>query len=384
MKKVVKKTTKRAAKKAPKKTTAKTTKKAVGETGPQPSVLPALDDATPQDISLLQVMFEAWGLFWVPNTEGGGKFYRLPSFSFEGPDGKRWREQPEEYDYILRRRMARQHFEPFQLIRLLPWSGHRISNYEWFVLWAQRSTAGLDSFSGVDDTTVGDNLFFGWVELLIAIDEISDMFRGTNSDIWRSMEYARWTQAQGAGLALLSHLNRWGEHAFFGVMDDDPRKVFAPQEGILSQEQDLLDLRRWAPEVLSKVIEVLQSPAMEARFRAFFGAVARHLNLSNEELYESLNNFGNKSAFDRGGYTTLLQAKIGQVFGLLRDHEGPTDNLTSALEEWVRWMAFPPKHGWPIGEQYEVKAKRDRLKLISDRQRRGMKAAPQASQKLKM
>lgn len=384
---VIKKSVKKSATKAPPK--------------PEEATAPAVpsyilrlqDDAAPKDFSYLGFANTAWGLVWRPDRRPQDRsLYRQPLFTLTGPFGSRL------IDFragVLhgRRTIAtsvnmdrdvlrdfKHRADDFRGLDTLLLETHNRANLRWTQLWTLDDLDCLNPFGEPDDTVLGDVDFVVWVELLLMVEEVSDLFRGTNSDIWGGMEYSSWLEPQGPGMLLLTYLREAGASRinFTSTKFDFPR-IFTTNDFVADQTL-LIKLREASGAIFGKIVEVLQSPAMESRFRAFFGGLASELNITPEELWNAMYDMS-KSSYGDGTYMPLLVAKLGQVFGLLKDYDETPLTLTSALEQWVGWIRDVPKGGWPIGEKYEAKANSERLKLIADATRKGRVEAPEPAKK---
>lgn len=394
------KVAKKVAKKAAVKKSAKTASakappmpEAARATSSVPSYFLRLQDVAPPGFSYQGFVNWIWGLVWRSDRNPGDRLlYRQPLFTLTGSLGRRF----DDLQSVVRRGQrsfalntaieqdAVRNFEDgpdtFGHMEQLLWDSSARADLRWFQLWALNDLDCLDVFAAPDDSVQGDIDFVVWVELLLMVEEVSDLFRGTNSDIWRGMEYSSWLTPQGPGLLLLKYL---GEAAASGFKINRANTSF-PQiyanNDFVADEAVLVKLREACCPIFGKVLEVLQSPAMESRFRAFFGGLARELNVSPEELWNAMYGMSKSSCGD-DSYMPLLVAKVGQVFGLLKDYDETPLTLTDALEKWVGWIRGEPKGGWPVGKKYEAKANAERLKLVADAQRKGRVEAPERAKK---
>lgn len=363
-----------------------------------PSFLLRLADAEPKDFSYFGFANEAWGIVWSGSASSQNRrMFRQPLFTLTGAFGDRLNELRRnvgggrsslndslEFDRDPWVEFARKP-DDFKALEDLCHDSNARADLRWIQLWVLNDLDCLDSFAAPDDTFEGDRDFVAWVELLLMVEEISDLFRGTNSDIWRGMENSSWLQPQGPGLLLLRFLGQAGAGGFPAKRNNRASNFGAfPQiytnNDFMADEAVLVALREACCAIFGKVVEVLQSPAMESRFRSFFGGLASELNITPEELWNSMYGMS-RSSYGDDTYMPLLVAKLGQVFGLLKDYDETPLTLTDALEKWVGWIRGEPKGGWPVGKKYEAKANAERLKLIADAQRKGRVEAPEPAKK---
>ena len=388
----------KAAKKAVVKKSAKTATALPATAAPAPPSYILRDQHAASGVSWLDLAQEAWG-FLVREKNLGTRqrlVYRQPLFTLTGQDGDRLliirscsSNGLDEFHRLLPRYRETQESVKFfegegfdDLRRRVP-SIHFSAMLRWVELWGLDNLDCLDEFAEHNDTVLGDILFIEWVELLLMIDEVSDLFRGTNSDIWLGMENASWLKPEGAGLLLLKQLRDAANEDFLVGQGFAPARDFDliySGSDINEDELVLTELQDRATAIFGKVLKVLQSPAMESRFKAFFGGLAMELKKSNVELWYAMTDMATSSYGD-SSYMPLLRAKVGQVFGLLKDFDETPLTLTDPLEKWVGWIRGEPKGGWPVGPKYEAKANAERLKLIAETQRKERVEAPEPAKK---
>lgn len=373
----------------------KPAKKAATKTSPDPgrsasspavpSYLLRLPEATPENFSYLGFANETWGLVWRPSNDTQRRsLYRQPLFTLTGAYGERFDALGRATEMGIRSLNHRlrwgEYFtgegDDLRVTADLSYSASSRANLRWIQLWLLNDLDCLNALGAPDDSYEGDRQFVTLVELLLMVEEVSDLFRGTNSDIREAMEACSWLHPQGPGLLLLSHLRQLAHLGFTSKSGFQRSRLGAFHKiytncRSIANESVLLELREASGEIFGKVLEVLQSPAMESRFRAFFGGLARELNVSPEELWNAMYGMSSSSYGD-SSYISLLSAKLGQVFGLLKDVDGAPETLSHALETWTAWIRDAPKNGWPIGPEYEARANSERLKLISNAQRKGL------------
>ena len=393
----VAKATKKVAKKAAVKkaaTKAPSKPKAVRATSSTPSYILRQQGTDPQNFSYLCFANMAWGIVWRPSPHPQARcMFRQPLFTLTGVEGNRWeniRRYVERGSYFFKEEIqsdriaAKRHLDESRLM-WLPTLAKRRADLRWIQLWTLGDLHCLNSFAAADDTAEGDIDFIAWIELLLMAEEISDLFRGTNSDVMRAMESSSWLHPSGPGLVLLQYLH---QAAVCGLLRNnrpdisglhDFTQVYAVKK-LRADGVAFEALREASGAIFGKVVGVLQSPAMDERFRAFFGGLANELNITPEELWNALYGMS-RSSYGDGTYMPLLVAKVGQVFGLLKDFDETPLTLTDALEKWVGWIHGKPKGGWPVGPKYEAKANAERLKLIADTQRKGRVEVPEPAKK---
>jgi len=374
---------KKAAKNAPAKKVAKNSPLAEKTGQPSvPSYILRLEQANPEGFSYLAIANMAWGLSWRPDCLGPNhRIIRQPLFTFTGNHGIRWKSFvsrvsdgrhlldlviASEKDRLSNREESEQ--DDFNnLIGLASHSCHHHAMLHWISLWGLDDLSWLDEMATYDDTVAGDLEFLAWVELLIMVDEVAGLFRGTNSDIWGHLEGASWLTPRGQGLVLLKYIRGAARQDFDCFNAPDPTSIYS-KSNFAEVEGVLVELRKRVGAVFAKVLEVLQSPAMEARFRVFFGGLAKELGVSPQALLDAMTDLVKHS----GQARPLLVSKLYQAFEIpaLNEEETPM-SLTQQLEAWTRLVRDAPKGGWPLGPKYEAKAKSQRLKLIADVQRKG-------------
>lgn len=394
--KVAKKVAKKAAvKKSAKATAAKAPQmpEAARATSSVPSYILRLQDVAPPGFSYQGFANWLWGLVWRSDQNPKNRLlYRQPLFTLMGFSGRRF----DDLQSVVRRgrrsldinveidQEELRRFEGSQAsfghLEQLLWSSSGRADFRWLQLWALNDLDCLDVFANPDDTVQGDLDFVVWVELLLMVEEVSDLFRGTNSDIWWGMKGSSWLTPQGPGLLLLKYLREAADGEFKINRDNASFHQIYANNDFDSDEAVLIKLREACCPTFGKVLEVLQSPAMDERFRSFFGGLARELNITPEELWNAMYGMSRSSSGD-DTYMSLLVAKVGQVFGLLKDYDGTPLTLTDPLEKWVGWIRGEPQGGWPVGPKYEAKANAERLKLIADGQRKGRVEAPEPAKK---
>jgi len=377
------KVVKKAAKKAAKKVANSKPMASVVERPVVPSYILRLEHSAPEGFSYLSIANMAWGFCWRPDCfVSNHRIIRQPLFTLTGSFGDRWRSTVEritdgrklleliissEKDRLSTRKELKD--DDFtELIRLASSSCQSRAMLHWISLWGLDDLSWLDEMATYDDTVAGDLKFLAWVELLIMVDEVAGLFRGTNSDIWGDLEGASWLTSRGQGLVLLKYIRGAAQQDFDCFNAPDPTSIYA-KSNFAEVEGVLVELRKMVGAVFAKVLEVLQSPAMEARFRVFFGGLAKELGVSPQALLDAMTDLVKCS----GQARPLLVSKLYQAFEIpaLNEEETPM-SLTQQLEAWARLVRDAPKGGWPLGPKYEAKAKSQRLKLIADVQRKGM------------
>lgn len=338
-----------------------------------PSLILRLDEA-PSDFSPLALAYLAWGLLWVPDP------WRK-QHHFQRQVGSSWRQQAAPAalrDLPFTQELYSDKFS--ELHALAQYAVERAS-FEWKELWANGNIERLERFTTAEDGLPGDFDFIVWIELLLRVEEVVEFFRGSNSDVWGALQSAHWTSGGGDGLALIAHLNAFGSSAFDGHCDQfRPLRVFAAERDFEERSDELVRLRQFAPLVFAKFIEVIQSPAFEPRFKSFFSALAKELELTDDQLFDGFWRASQGTSNAEGDeYLSMIAAKLGQVFDFLKEFDDEPFTLTNSLSLWV--SKIEGGLTWPIGPEYEAKANSERLKMIADRKQSGVGHVDEAAAK---
>jgi len=288
-----------------------------------------------RDDDLPYLLYKNFGWTFVPRGSGHGVMIQNPLFHWQEFD------KHGEFSFDVHDQIA----DVSELGGLdvgLHWamsSAATVAMNEWIALWALRYTEGLDVLVQQDDGDQGDVNFFALLHLVIMVDQFAGYLL-EQDDIDEDFKLGNSIAHDGSSLYLATALHEWGERYIQSW--EAPSGNPLTRNGFYIGEDCLESFVEWAPSVFSKVLDVIQSPTTDARFKAFFERLATVLDLDHHALILALGGLVNLDARENGELPTLLQSKLERVLGVRLD-----EVAMSAFDRWgamVRCTAeVPPR-----------------------------------------